>query len=261
MPPWLILWPSNAAEEDGQNSYELERESNIGRNTKRLRELGVEQSSEMENLGNGKQQLKKRKLAQQKSAKAPTTPTRRSTRERKAATSGPVATESAFRGSDEAAGRRAALRAKKESLASGRALKNSGAGPPPMGADAPFGGQRYTKLTSAAPEGLLPRLEPSEGKRNCKGQLVFPDAPEFTPNLTPAEMIRAGVFGGCYFNPKGGKAGIFGRTVAISHEEFPQKWFGGLPVHMYTNRRYDISLNRYKVKAGQDQAFWESKGW
>ena len=27
------------------------------------------------------------------------------------------------------------------------------------------------------------------------------------------------------------------------------------------SRRYDVSLNAYKVKAGQDQAFWERKGW
>jgi hypothetical protein len=28
-----------------------------------------------------------------------------------------------------------------------------------------------------------------------------------------------------------------------------------------SSRKYDIQLNKYKVKAGQDQAFWESKGW
>ena len=29
----------------------------------------------------------------------------------------------------------------------------------------------------------------------------------------------------------------------------------------HRSRRYDASLNAYKVKAGQDQAFWERKGW
>ena len=27
------------------------------------------------------------------------------------------------------------------------------------------------------------------------------------------------------------------------------------------SKRYNIPTNKYKVKAGQDQEFWESKGW
>ena len=49
---------------------------------------------------------------------------------------------------------------------------------------------------------LNPRDEPSEGVRDKHGRLVFKDAPEFNPNLAPSEMIRRGIFGGCYFNPK-----------------------------------------------------------
>jgi hypothetical protein len=45
--------------------------------------------------------------------------------------------------------------------------------------------------------------------------------------------VRAGVFGGCYFHPRGGKAGIFGRDVAVSHTEFPKEWFLGVPEKMY----------------------------
>ena len=128
---------------------------------------------------------------------------------------------------------------------------------------------------------------------------MFADAPSFRPLYTPAECLREGIFGGCYFNSRGGKLGVFGRDVAVSHEEFPAEWFEvrallraaapraspertplsisawlcivtriathsdlqGLPESRYISRRYNIKTNKHGVKAGQDQAFWEQKGW
>ena len=78
-----------------------------------------------------------------------------------------------------------------------------------------------------APEPADPESRP----RNAKGDLVFDDAPvsrsrdapasthhvadaqpgaaqEFTPRLTPRQVIAAGTWGGCYFHPRGGKPGI-----------------------------------------------------
>eukprot|EP00238_Polyblepharides_amylifera_P014932 CAMPEP_0196579834 /NCGR_PEP_ID=MMETSP1081-20130531/25080_1 /TAXON_ID=36882 /ORGANISM="Pyramimonas amylifera, Strain CCMP720" /LENGTH=222 /DNA_ID=CAMNT_0041899533 /DNA_START=335 /DNA_END=1000 /DNA_ORIENTATION=+ len=161
----------------------------------------------------------------------------------------------------EAAGYRRGRQNQQNALLAGRSLKNNGAGPPPSGAPAPFGGTKYLPLTTGLDDQPLPGSAPSEGKRNKAGQLTFPKEPAFLPNLTPSEMLRRGVFGGCYFNPKGGKAGIFGRVVEVTHEEFPANWFQGLASKEYRNRKYDIKLNKYAVKAGQDQAFWESKGW
>lgn len=83
----------------------------------------------------------------------------------------------------------------------------------------------------------------------------------FTADLTPKECIQQGIFGGCYFNPEGGKPGIYGRRVDIDHREFPKDWFENLPRNMYVSRRYDKLVNKYKVVAGKDQAFWEMKGW
>lgn len=78
-----------------------------------------------------------------------------------------------------------------------------------------------------------PRQQRSGGRRNNKGQLVFAEAEDFLPTLSPPEMIARGVFGGCYFNPRGGKKGIFGRDVAVDHKEYPEEWFEGVPSHMY----------------------------
>ena len=89
----------------------------------------------------------------------------------------------------------------------------------------------------------------------------FADYPEFQPNLTPKECIRAGIFGGIYFNPRGGKRGIHGDHVDINHEEFPAHWFKGIPPNHYRGRVYDASVNKYGVVSGSDQATWERKGW
>lgn len=142
----------------------------------------------------------------------------------------------------------------------GTSVINHGAGTMPLDAPAPFGGIRYTILTD--PTGVVPSYTSAHsGLRDNGGKLAFPDALEFRPSLTPAECIRAGIFGGCYFHPQGGKAGIFGRDVAIDYKEFPNKWFKGLPEALYRSRKYNIPTNKYGVKAGQDQAFWEAKGW
>jgi len=76
-------------------------------------------------------------------------------------------------------------------------------------------------------------------------------------------MIHAGIFGGCYFNPSGGKKGLKYPKggVPIDHKEYPRDWFSEVPAHKYISRRYDCATNKYGVKAGQDQAFWEGKGW
>lgn len=91
--------------------------------------------------------------------------------------------------------------------------------------------------------------------------IYFADYPDFQPDLTPQECIRAGIFGGIYFNPRGGKPGILGRSVDIDHNEFPPEWFRGVAPRLYRARVYDASVNKYGVVSGSDQATWERKGW
>ena len=110
---------------------------------------------------------------------------------------------------------------------------------------------------------FAPSLDVDDGELRDKrtGALLFKDHPSFAPNLTPKQVIQAGSWGGVYFNPRGGKAGIKGRDVAVTHAEFPKDWFAGLPPDAYRARRYSAERNKYRVKAGQDQAFWEEHGW
>ena len=37
--------------------------------------------------------------------------------------------------------------------------------------------------------------------KNRHGEIVFPDYPEFKPNLTPHEIFAMGSFGGTYWRP------------------------------------------------------------
>ncbi len=68
--------------------------------------------------------------------------------------------------------------------------------------------------------------------------------PAFTPELTPRQMLRLGVFCGEY--------------MTDASEEFPKSWFIG--ARLATDRR-DCSLNFFGVDASQPLAVWRAKGW
>ena len=162
-------------------------------------------------------------------------------------------------------GRTAGVAAVKASTQRGTAVINNGAGTMPVDAPAPHGGTRYSLLTDPTDAASVFWVDPHDGVRGADGAYAFgdvpPDAPAFRPTRSPAECLHLGVFGGCYFNPRGGKPGIFGRDVAVDAAELPAAWLEGLPPSKYISRRYNVPTNRYGVKGGQDQAFWESKGW
>lgn len=68
--------------------------------------------------------------------------------------------------------------------------------------------------------------------------------PLFKPELTPAEMLRLGVFGGKY--------------MTDCRAEFPRSWFAGAKLAV---GRADSSLNYFGVAASQPLSVWRKKGW
>lgn len=68
--------------------------------------------------------------------------------------------------------------------------------------------------------------------------------PDFKPQLSPAEMLALGVFGGKY--------------LTDCQDEFPAAWFTAAKL---SPLKKDISLNYFSVDASQSLAQWQSKGW
>jgi hypothetical protein len=85
-------------------------------------------------------------------------------------------------------------------------------------------------------------------QRGYTYELVAPSgrgfAEGFEPELTPAEMLRLGVFGGKY--------------MTDCRREFPKSWFAS--AKLSPNRR-DPSLNFFGVDASQPLSLWRRKGW
>lgn len=67
---------------------------------------------------------------------------------------------------------------------------------------------------------------------------------EFRPELTPAEMLELGVFGGKY--------------MTDCREEFPASWFANAKL---CAARHDAELNLFGVNASQPLSEWRRKGW
>lgn len=69
--------------------------------------------------------------------------------------------------------------------------------------------------------------------------------PRFRPELTPAQMLKLGVFGGKY--------------MTDCRAEFPASWFRG--ARLSATGRHEASLNYFKVNASQPLAVWRGRGW
>lgn len=69
-------------------------------------------------------------------------------------------------------------------------------------------------------------------------------AEDFTPDLTPQEMLEMGIFGGVYMRD--------------CQDEFPKEWF--TKARLAKDKR-DASLNFFEINASQPLAEWRRKGW
>jgi hypothetical protein len=68
--------------------------------------------------------------------------------------------------------------------------------------------------------------------------------PRFTPELTPAEMLELGVFGGKY--------------LTDCRDEFPEEWFATARL---CHERHDPALNHFGVNASLPLSEWRRRGW
>ena len=87
--------------------------------------------------------------------------------------------------------------------------------------------------------------------------ICFSDHPEFTPNLTPEQMFRSGIFGGTYWRPI--ESTITGKKYENAHLEFPKKWWSNINTDtQLTSITCNKEINKYGVKSGTSLAFWEN---
>lgn len=101
-------------------------------------------------------------------------------------------------------------------------------------------------------------------KRDEDGCFIFADYPTFRPNLSPAEVLKRGSFGGTYFRPISSKVtGLRYGTEAF--DELPKEWLQGMSPPDIRKKllspTYDASVNTYRVKCGAGLDEWESSGW
>ena len=104
--------------------------------------------------------------------------------------------------------------------------------------------------------------------------IIFPDHPEFTPNLTPRQIFRLGSFGGTYWRPI--FSGVNSRDYKDQHLEFAEmtttdyddngaeyktKWWDGIDPTLMIRPDCDSARNKYGVSSGTSLLYWESRGW
>ena len=89
----------------------------------------------------------------------------------------------------------------------------------------------------------------------------FKDHPEFTPNLTPRQIMLRGSFGGTYWRPI--YSSVIHKKLKNIHRKYPKEWWEGIPEDHLTRpwEDYDPSINQYKVKVGTTLEFWQEKQW
>ncbi len=78
----------------------------------------------------------------------------------------------------------------------------------------------------------------------CSARIGRDFDPEFKPELTPAQMLRLGVFGGKY--------------MTDTRKEFPAVWFKGAKL---SPGWADPALNFFGVDASQPLSVWRRTGW
>lgn len=96
--------------------------------------------------------------------------------------------------------------------------------------------------------------------RNKEGVFQYADYPEFKPNLSPAEVLQKGSFGGYYFRTIAST--VTGKVHVDAFKEFPADWFKGMNANkLLCAPNKDPSVNAFGVDCGQDLEAWEGSNW
>ena len=104
--------------------------------------------------------------------------------------------------------------------------------------------------------------------KSIDDEIIFSDAPDFRPNLTPSEIFQLGAFGGGYYREI--YSNVTKKKYSKEWKEFPDSWWKGLDKSIYLESPiYDKTINRYGVDCGAKLnkydkfglKFWESKDW
>ena len=104
--------------------------------------------------------------------------------------------------------------------------------------------QKYEQIATVHCETISSDKMP---KRNTNQEFIFSDYPTFRPNLSPAEVLHGGSFGGTYFRP------IYSSITKKKYtdemwKELPSEWLEGLNVsRMVASPTYRDAVNKYKV--------------
>jgi hypothetical protein len=75
---------------------------------------------------------------------------------------------------------------------------------------------------------------------------------QFTPTLTPTQMVELGIFGGAYFSEQAGPD--VESTVDFS-------MFEHVDINLYKRTKYSPKVNRFKTRAGLTYKQWSDFGW
>ena len=79
----------------------------------------------------------------------------------------------------------------------------------------------------------------------------------FGANKTSVEVIREGAFGGTYFRDI--YSDVTGKWLQQSWKEFDQ--LKNIDQKYYCSNYFNVSVNKYGVKCGTLQRFWENSSW
>jgi hypothetical protein len=97
--------------------------------------------------------------------------------------------------------------------------------------------------------------------RRADGTLIFPDHLEFTPNLSPREVILGGAWCHGYFRR------VYSTVAKRYLEEDDYKKYSflkDLPKELMTvdiNKKHDHKVNKYGVHASLPLLYWEKSNW